>query len=125
MAVVAKFIQLIMEQRIAGRLQTRRSGILVGKAGIQTVLAEVMRFGLVQHKSRISDVSYSDSSAACPVQDLAQEGDRATTRRRRVGFHNTRLVEASRVFAKDRTPVRPIMKARRAAKSTARRPLSA
>ena len=114
-----------MEQRIAGRLQTRRSGILVGKAGIQTVLAEVMRFGLVQHKSRISDVSYSDSSAACPVQDLAQEGDRATTRRRRVGSHNTRLVEASRVFAKDRTPVRPIMKARRAAKSTARRPLSA
>jgi hypothetical protein len=100
-----------MEQRIAGRLQTRRSGILVGKAGIWTVLAEVMCFALVQHKSRISDVSYSDSSAACPVQDLAQEGDegdRAATRRRRVGSHNTRLVEASRVSAKDRTPVKPI-----------------
>jgi hypothetical protein len=115
-----------MEQRIAGRLQTRRSGILVGKACIRTVLAEVMRFALVQHKSRISGVSYSDSSAACQVQDLAQEGDRAATRRRRVGSHNTRPVEASRVFAKDRTPVKPMTeKARRAAKSTAPRPLSA
>jgi hypothetical protein len=61
-------------------------------------------FCLVQHKSRISDVSYSDSSAACQVQDLAQEGDRAATRRRRVGSHNTRLVEASRVLPRIARP---------------------
>lgn len=61
---VANFIQLIISQRIAGPLQTRLSGILVGKACIRTQLAESDDFVLVQHESRISDDSHPDSSSA-------------------------------------------------------------
>ncbi|KAE9366103.1 hypothetical protein N431DRAFT_446312 [Stipitochalara longipes BDJ] len=44
---------------------------------------------LVQHESRISRPRSSDSSSVCQIQDLVQEGDRAATRRRRVGTHRT------------------------------------
>jgi hypothetical protein len=81
-------------------------------------------FAFVQHMSRISEPSYSDSSSACADSGFGTGGHRSATRftsRRRVGSHKTYPVEASRAVAKDSLQLTPMTaKARRAASSTAR-----
>lgn len=67
------FIQLIISHRIAGRLQSRRSRILVGKASIRPELVEVMLLPSCStcHES-VSPAALIRARLA-QIQDLAQQ----------------------------------------------------
>jgi hypothetical protein len=70
---VADFIQLINSQRIAGRLQSRRPRIVVGKAWIRPELVDVMLLCSCStcHES-VSPATLIRAQCA-QIQDLAQE----------------------------------------------------
>jgi hypothetical protein len=77
-------------------------------------------FALVQHKSRISEASYFDSSSACSNSGFGTGGHRSATgftSRRRVGSHNTTPVEVSRALPKHSTHNTPMTEKARSAAS--------
>ena len=84
-------------------------------------------FVFVQHMSRITEASYSDSSSVCADSGFGKGGHRPATRftsTRRVGSHETFPVEASRAVAKDSMQLTPMtVKARM--RSIVHSPLSA
>jgi hypothetical protein len=84
-------------------------------------------FVFVQHMSRISEPSYSDSSSVCADSGFGTGGHRPATRftsTRRVGPHKNIAVEASIAVAKDSMQLTPMtVKARM--RSIVHSPLSA